>query len=222
MKELARMSDDKTIEALYILTSIIIILILVIILFGVIALSKKDSSDFKSEVYGNLTQDEFIEDIVNQNNALRDSILVLEGSVAEKDIVIKLLKSQLNMSKDIEVSPSSRISQNDVQIYDDRVVIYIRKAFPVRFFDSRSMYPLISKNAFALEVPPRSHEALEVGDIIGYKSETFNITIVHRIVNISQDEQGWYAITKGDANPQPDPEKIRFDDVQGVLVGLIY
>ncbi|MFH0869841.1 MAG: signal peptidase I [archaeon] len=216
------MSNDKAIEALYLLTSTIIILILIIILFGVIALSKKDSSDFKSEVYGNLTQDEFIEDIVGQNNALRESILLLEGSAAEKDIIIRLLKSQLNMSKDIEISASSRISQNDVQVYDDRIVIYIRNAFPVRFFDSRSMHPLISKNAFALEVTPESHETLEVGDIIGYKSETFNITVVHRIINISQDEQGWYAITKGDANPTPDADIVRFDDVQGVLVGLIY
>jgi len=216
------MSDDKTIEVLYILTSIIIILILIIILFGVIALSKKDSSDFKSEVYGNLTQDEFIEDIVGQNNALRESILLLEGSVAEKDIIIRLLKSQLNMSKDIEISPSSRISSEDIHIYDDRVVIYLKNAFPVRFFDSRSMHPLINKNAFALEVAPESHEALEVGDIIGYKSKAFNITVVHRIINISQDEQGWYALTKGDANPQPDSEIVRFDDVQGVLVGLIY
>jgi signal peptidase I len=77
-------------------------------------------------------------------------------------------------------------------------------------------------NVFALEVRPKSPSELTVGDIIGYESKAFNMTVVHRIINISTDEQGWYAITKGDTNPSPDPERVRFERITGVLIGLIY
>jgi uncharacterized protein (UPF0248 family) len=47
-------------------------------------------------------------------------------------------------------------------------------------------------------------------------------TIIHRVVKIGQDSEGWYAILKGDNLSQEDPEKVRFDQVQRVVVAIIY
>ena len=46
--------------------------------------------------------------------------------------------------------------------------------------------------------------------------------IVHRVVRTGYDRNGWYAIAKGDNIEQPDPDKIRFDQINGVLVAIIY
>jgi hypothetical protein len=47
-------------------------------------------------------------------------------------------------------------------------------------------------------------------------------SIVHRVIEIGNDEDGWYAITKGDNNPTPDPWKIRFEWVRRITVAVIY
>ena len=46
--------------------------------------------------------------------------------------------------------------------------------------------------------------------------------VIHRIAEISNDEQGWYAIVKGDNNEAPDPERVRFEQIKKVLVGVLY
>ena len=60
----------------------------------------------------------------------------------------------------------------------------------------------------------------ELGDIIIFEHK--NTRIIHRIVKIGWDTGGWYAHTKGDSNPAEDPFKVRFKDVKGVVVGIIY
>lgn len=44
---------------------------------------------------------------------------------------------------------------------------------------------------------------------------------MHRVVEIGEDEQGWFAITKGDNNEEVDPGKRRFQDIKRITVGVI-
>ncbi len=44
----------------------------------------------------------------------------------------------------------------------------------------------------------------------------------NNIVKIKEDEEGKYFITKGDNVPIPDPVKVRFKDICGVVVAIIY
>jgi signal peptidase I len=216
------MSQNK-IDALYILTAAIIIMILAIILAYVMLLTERERTNvYRQEVIANITKEEFTQQLISYNEALEQNISNLESSVAEDKIIINLLKAKLNDSARIEISPFSKIRKEDIRVFEDKIVIYVNKAFPVSFSDSKSMYPFINEKTLALEIMPAACEELNKGDVIGFESKTLNTTVIHRIIETGNDDEGWYAITKGDANLAIDPGKVRFGDVKGVLVGLIY
>ncbi|MEM4336667.1 MAG: hypothetical protein QXG86_01560 [Candidatus Woesearchaeota archaeon] len=119
-------------------------------------------------------------------------------------------------------TPSDRITPERIHVYEDKVVIDIKNASWSTFTPTHSMEPIISEKANGLEIKPSSFVDLKIGDIVSYKSEYADGLIVHRIVETGFDEKGWYAIIKGDNNPQEDPGKVRFEQIHGVLIGVIY
>jgi len=125
------------------------------------------------------------------------------------------------ISKD-RISPADRIKESQIHVYDDVVVIDIKDPEWSKFTDTNSMDPVIDSGANAIHVVPATAEELEIGDIVAYQSTFSQSTIIHRIIDIGQDTEGIYFILKGDNNPQPDPEKVRFDQIKRVLVAVIY
>lgn len=119
-------------------------------------------------------------------------------------------------------SPSDWIKQDQIKIYKNFVVIKIKNATWARFANTNSMDPILDETSHSIEIKPTYATNLKVGDIISYKAGFVKGVIIHRIIQIGQDEQGWYAITKGDNNKHPDPLKVRFSQIKGVLVGVIY
>lgn len=82
------------------------------------------------------------------------------------------------------------------------------------------MLPVLGPGANALQVIPRTPDEIRVGDIISF---SFNGKIVsHRVISIGEDSQGWYAITQGDNNPDPGPLLVRFEQIDRVLVAILY
>ncbi len=206
----------------------VVLAVLVLVVFGIALdyfLSPYEGlslADYKKQVNSTLSDQEFVQELINQNIEQKQMIDDLEEERANQEIVIGYLMNRLNISLEVQASPFSRIDREDIRVYSDRIVIYANKAFPASFTESKSMYPFIREGAFALEVKPENSSELKTGDIIGFESKAFNTTIIHRIIEIGEDEQGWYAITKGDNNPALDPGKVRFNEIIGVLVGLIY
>jgi hypothetical protein len=49
-----------------------------------------------------------------------------------------------------------------------------------------------------------------------------NYAFVHRVVGIENDENGIYFVTKGDNYYKEDPYKVRFSQVDGIIVGILY
>jgi hypothetical protein len=119
-------------------------------------------------------------------------------------------------------SPSDWIKQDQIKVLDDKIVISIENATWAQFADTNSMDPVLDIGANSLQLKPSSCDELKVGDIISYHAGFIKGVVVHRIVSIGEDEEGWYAITKGDNNRNEDPEKVRFSQVKGVLVGVLY
>jgi len=117
-------------------------------------------------------------------------------------------------------SPSDRIKEDQIYVYNDEVVIKVENAVWATFTDTNSMDPVLDDGANAIQVVPKSQSEIKVGDIISFESRVG--PIIHRVVKISYDEEGWYATTKGDNNPEPDPVKVRFEDIRRVLVAIIY
>jgi len=82
------------------------------------------------------------------------------------------------------------------------------------------MDPVIDFKSHALKIKPNSQEELTIGDIVSFESPRG--IIIHRIIDKEQDEQGIYFITKGDNNKHQDPYKVRFDQITGVVIGILY
>ena len=116
--------------------------------------------------------------------------------------------------------PKDRISEEKIQVYNDRIVIKLENPEWSRFSDTKSMEPVIYQGANAIQVIPENQEELQEGDIISF--ETDYGTIIHRIIKIDYDKEGWYAITKGDNSPVNDSEKVRFTQIKRVVVAIIY
>ncbi|MEM2916509.1 MAG: signal peptidase I [Candidatus Woesearchaeota archaeon] len=121
-------------------------------------------------------------------------------------------------------SPADRLKLGDVHVTDNRVIIdgiAGRKFETAIFTDTNSMDPLIDDGSQAIQIVPLTPDEIQVGDIISYDAGSYGI-IIHRVIQIGTDENGWYAIVKGDNNPAPDPIKVRFKMIKRVLVGVLY
>ena len=119
-------------------------------------------------------------------------------------------------------SPSDFVAEEQIHVYDDRIVLDIEDARWAKFTNTNSMDPFFDTGANGIEVAVTSPGQLHVGDVISFTVEESDRVLIHRIVGFGYDEEGWFAITKGDNNPQPDPIKVRFGNIKGVLVGVIY
>ncbi len=117
-------------------------------------------------------------------------------------------------------SPSDWISEDQIKVYSNRVILELSGASWASFTDTNSMDPFLDENSNAIEIKPESADMINVGDVISYQS---NIgIIIHRVINVGEDSEGVYYIVKGDNNTFSDPVKVRFDDVVGVVVAIVY
>ena len=117
-------------------------------------------------------------------------------------------------------SPGDWIKEEQIQVYPDKVILNVLNPTWAKFTDTNSMDPFIDENANAVEISPENPEQIKVGDVISYV--TTEGIIIHRIIAIEKDHQGIFFIVKGDNTSISDPVKVRFDDIRGVVVAVIY
>ncbi len=117
-------------------------------------------------------------------------------------------------------SPQDWVSESNIHVYSDKVVITIPNAKWATFANTNSMDPVLDQGNYGIQIVPTSPEQLKVGDIITYNYHGEHI--IHRIVQIGQDANGYYFIVKGDNNPAPDPQPVRWSQVERVLVAVVY
>lgn len=134
--------------------------------------------------------------------------------------VLEKVNNFLTFSSSEIMSPNDHISEEQIKVYDDRVVLDVDDPVWSSFTDTNSMDPLLDAGANGIEIKPQSPNDIHVGDVISYKSG--NGVVIHRVIEIGSDEEGIFYVVKGDNNPIPDKEKVRFEDVQGILVAVVY
>jgi hypothetical protein len=116
-------------------------------------------------------------------------------------------------------APSDFINDNKITVYEDKVIISVEGAKLSTYESTGSMLPTLGEGVNGISVVPKFPDEINVGDIVSFrKGEQL---IVHRVVEKGTDEAGLYFITKGD-NSVADDGKIRFNDIERVLIGLIY
>ena len=119
-------------------------------------------------------------------------------------------------------SPHDWIGEDQIHVYDSRIVIDVQGAEWASFTDTNSMDPVIDSGSNAIELVPERPDQIHIGDIVSYASLYSQGTIIHRVVEIGSDEQGWYCRMKGDNIDSPDPGKVRFSQIRRVVVGILY
>jgi hypothetical protein len=115
--------------------------------------------------------------------------------------------------------PSNHFNDKDILVYEDRIEIKVPNAKVTNYESTGSMLPTLGFGVNGISVTPEGEENIKVGDIVSYRKE--GKLIVHRVIEKGIDEEGVYFVTKGDNSPSSDG-KIRFGDIEHVLVGLVY
>ncbi len=121
------------------------------------------------------------------------------------------------------LAPKDRIDDKNIQVFNDRVIIDLkdlqgRKISWSAFADTESMVPTLDKGCNGLEFIPNTPQDLHIGDMIAFEQN--KRLIIHRIQKIGQDQDGWFAITKGDNNKFTDG-KVRWSEIKYVTFGII-
>jgi len=88
--------------------------------------------------------------------------------------------------------------------------------------NTKSMDPMIDKGHVILVGDKPGQRSLQVGDVILFHRKLDkNPRVLHRIIEIGKDEDGWYCITRGDNTVWIDG-KIRYKEISGILVAVVY
>ncbi len=130
-----------------------------------------------------------------------------------------------------EVAPSDWISEDDIIVLEDRIILRVVNATLSDYATSGSMRPLFDFGANGIRIVPESEDDINVGDIVSFRFgsqlDSFRHQtgrgelVVHRVVDKGVDGEGVYFVTKGD-NGLVDDGKIRFEDIEYVTIGVIW
>ncbi|MBI5072870.1 hypothetical protein HZA99_03560 [Candidatus Woesearchaeota archaeon] len=140
--------------------------------------------------------------------------------VPGKSSVLTKLNSMLTFSSAEIMSPQDHISEDAIHVSDANVVLDIPHAQWSSFTDTNSMDPLLDVGANGIEIIPHSADDIHLGDVISYQSGSD--MVIHRVIGIDSDDSGIYYTIKGDNNPIADNVRVRFADVSGILVAVVY
>lgn len=120
-------------------------------------------------------------------------------------------------------SPFPRIAKDNIHVYEDKVVIDVENPQWASFTDTNSMDPVFDAGHYAIQEVPRSEVDIHIGDIITYSHPSIQQgNLIHRVIQVGYDDQGWYAVAKGDNNANADPGKVRFSQIKKVVAAIIY
>lgn len=147
-------------------------------------------------------------------------VLLLLGLVALAAMAAdKQLPSSFFRAREVH-SPGDWVKEEQIKVYPDNIILDIPGATWASFTNTNSMDPLLDEGVNALEIKPLSPEQISIGDVISYHS-SYGL-IVHRVMEKGIDERGFFYLVKGDNNSIQDPAKVRFEQVEGVVVAVIY
>ncbi|MFH1408453.1 MAG: hypothetical protein ABIH34_00960 [Nanoarchaeota archaeon] len=135
-------------------------------------------------------------------------------------IQTQLAQPRLVTTSPERMSPHDWIQEKDIRLTSDSVIISVEKPILAAFEGTNSMDPFLDETANAIEIVPKDPSEIHVGDVVSYETEYG--PVIHRVIETGVDDDGWYARFKGDNNPYEDQGKIRFREINRVLVAVIY
>ena len=169
------------------------------------------------------------------SNLLKISIIFLTGFLAANlfgfyyvyGSEIPFLKNFGFTNLSYNSAPFDFIKENQIEVYNDRIIIRIENASIGSYAPTGSMRPILDKDSNGIRIVPKSENDIHIGDIISFENSSLEKTsekselIIHRVIEKGIDEDGVYFITKGDNNNINDG-KIRFNQIKYLTIGMIW
>lgn len=128
--------------------------------------------------------------------------------------------SQYRLPKDIPASPS--IPNIGFLITPDSLILKNPRLNLSSVTDTKSMHPTITVENTAIFTTVFDAANLKIGNIIAYRSSSFELPIMHRIISIQRSSGGVCYVLQGDNNPAPDPECVTPSQIIGLVIGVIF
>ena len=131
------------------------------------------------------------------------------------------------------LSPESRLALSDEQVESvsqipfESIKVYpsdVRINYPgLRYarVKSNSMAPLITDTSTVLERAPSSQDDIHVGDVISFYEPSVDDVVLHLVTRIEKTQGKNTYRTKGLANENEDAWLVPYDNVKGILVGIV-
>lgn len=127
----------------------------------------------------------------------------------------------LKYTMDKEKQIPDRIALNQIEVYKDKLILYGNYEL-AEYANTDSMLPILDYGSNGIYIDVTNETHLYLGDIVSFKVPGFERSFIHRIVRIGVDEQGTYYKTKGDNILTVDPFIIRQDQIERVMIGVIW
>lgn len=204
----------------------LVIIILVVLLIGSLSFSifvmasdgEEDDSDVDATNYKS--------ELERLNSTLTQLQQEQQQLQQEKQALAHDLKTEEEKSEQIfhieKDSPFDHVKDNQVKVMKSKVEIDMKDVSWWTIADTNSMDPLIDIGSTALSITPKTEADVHQGDVAFYNSLIAEKVIIHRVIETNEDSEGWYSKFKGDNLKEIDPENVRFPQVEGVLIGVIY
>ncbi len=121
------------------------------------------------------------------------------------------------------IAPTGDLSSDSISVYDNKIEIISPDKKFIRGVvgPTQSMTPVFGAGATLVE---SEFNEKDINGIIG-RIISFNyngVKYVHQVVSTGQDENGWYAVTKGTNNVGRDDVRVRSSDIIGIVEMVIY
>ncbi len=144
--------------------------------------------------------------------------VLLDFTVTTNEFPYMAVISPLNTEK---ISPQDFIQDNQIELYNDKIIINVPNAQISEFANTNSMDPELDDGANGIEVPIECTD-VEKGDIIVYSPSWTDNLVVHRVIDIDSDNKGIYFTLKGDNSQIQDPERVRCNQIKSLVIGVLY
>ncbi len=179
----------------------------------------------KEDEYSSLVDslNEKVSDLETQSAIKDNRISILESENKKLSDNVNILEEENSaiVSRASIPGPKDRIAEDKIMIKSNKVEISVDSPLIAKFTDTGSMLPSITSTSNAIEIVPDSPAEISVGDIVSYKTEE-GLVVIHRVIETGTDQEGWYGVMQGDNRNIPDQDKVRFSQVERIVVAIIY
>lgn len=114
-------------------------------------------------------------------------------------------------------TPGNWINLDEIELTSNGLILNIPNLKLSSYEPTGSMKPVLDYEANGIMIIPENSDQINIGDIVTFGKEN----IVHRVIEKGEDLEGIWFITQGDNNTVAD-QKIRFEDIKYVTIGILY